>query len=278
MDLWQQGQDIHAQYMAELYDLQAKHWDACAPILEKRGKIISGEDDGGQGLRDFWLLAMQAHEDVKRCIEEWDEPVLRYVADINVAFTHEQQGFRIDFIFDENPFFTNVALAQRFFIDVDGQLRPGQGTAIDWRLGQNVTLCTLAKHEVSGDAHRHQQQHKRRNHHHFAGSKDAIRQRSGTKVVARDSFFHFFGEGGAGGAGVRVSVGEEEEAGAVMDEDGQVQTGLALKDEVIPFAVKYYTGEVNHDDDEDSGGWEDEDEDDDDGGGDGDDDDDDDDD
>jgi hypothetical protein len=40
----------------------------------------------------------------------------------------------------------------------------------------------------------------------------------------------------------------------------QVQVGLALKDEVIPFAVKYYTGEVNHDDDEDSGGWEDDDE------------------
>jgi hypothetical protein len=39
----------------------------------------------------------------------------------------------------------------------------------------------------------------------------------------RDSFFHFFGEGGAGGAGVRVSVGDDgEEAGAVMDEDGQV--------------------------------------------------------
>ncbi len=141
---------------------------------------------------------------------------------------------------------------QRFFVDADGQLRPGQGTAIDWRSGNNVTLCSQAKHEVAGDAHRHQQQHKRRNHHHFAGSKDAIRQRSGTKVrmsrvtppppplstltacctalalpqvVARDSFFHLFGEGGAGGAGVRVSVGEEgEEAGAVMDEDGQVET------------------------------------------------------
>ena len=48
----------------ELYDLQvmfsslffsaphkpqAKHWEACSPILEKRGKIISGEDDGGEG-------------------------------------------------------------------------------------------------------------------------------------------------------------------------------------------------------------------------------------
>lgn len=71
---------------------------------------------------------------------------------------------------------------QRFFVDADGQLRPGQGTAIDWRSGNNVTLCSQAKHEVAGDAHRHQQQHKRRNHHHFAGSKDAIRQRSGTKV------------------------------------------------------------------------------------------------
>jgi nucleosome assembly protein 1-like 1 len=37
----------------------------------------------------------------------------------------------------------------------------------------------------------------------------------------------------------------------------QVQVGLALKDEVIPFAVKYYTGEVNDDDDGDAEDWED---------------------
>ena len=32
------------------------------------------------------------------------------------------------------------------FVDAEGQLRPGQGTAIDWRAGQNVTLCVQAKH------------------------------------------------------------------------------------------------------------------------------------
>ena len=46
------------------------------------------------------------------------------------------------------------------------------------------------------------------------------------QLVSRDSFFHFFVEGAAGGAGVRVSVGEDgEEGGAVMDEDGQVGCG-----------------------------------------------------
>ncbi len=40
----------------------------------------------------------------------------------------------------------------------------------------------------------------------------------------------------------------------------QVQVGLALKDEVVPFAIKYYTGEANKqddDDDDDAGEWED---------------------
>ena len=36
-----------------------------------------------------------------------------------------------------------------------------------------------------------------------------------------------------------------------------MQVGLALKDEVIPFAVKYYTGEVNDDSDGDVEDWED---------------------
>ena len=47
----------------------------------------------------------------------------------------------------------------------------------------------------------------------------------------------------------------------------QVQVGLALMDEVVPFAVKYYTGEANKqdddDDDDDAGEWEDVDDDDD---------------
>ncbi len=34
---------------------------------------------------------MKAHDDVSRYIEEWDEEVLQYVADIDVAYTHEQQ-------------------------------------------------------------------------------------------------------------------------------------------------------------------------------------------
>ncbi len=43
------------------------------------------------------------------------------------------------------------------------------------------------------------------------------------QLVARDSFFHFFGEGAAAGAGVRAGAGEEGEKGAaVMDEDAQV--------------------------------------------------------
>jgi hypothetical protein len=42
-------------------------------------------------LAGFWLQAMQAHQDINGCIEEWDEQVLRYISDINVAYTHEQQ-------------------------------------------------------------------------------------------------------------------------------------------------------------------------------------------
>jgi hypothetical protein len=34
---------------------------------------------------------MQAHDDIKVCIEEWDEAVLQYVADVDVAYTHELQ-------------------------------------------------------------------------------------------------------------------------------------------------------------------------------------------
>ena len=34
---------------------------------------------------------MKAHDDVSRYVEEWDEEVLQHVADIDIAYTHEQQ-------------------------------------------------------------------------------------------------------------------------------------------------------------------------------------------
>ncbi len=34
---------------------------------------------------------MKEHQDIKGYIEEWDEQVLLYVADIDVTYTHEQQ-------------------------------------------------------------------------------------------------------------------------------------------------------------------------------------------
>jgi hypothetical protein len=43
------------------------------------------------GLKGFWLQAMKEHQDIKGYIEEWDEQVLLYVADIDVTYTHEQQ-------------------------------------------------------------------------------------------------------------------------------------------------------------------------------------------
>ena len=71
--------------------------------------------------------------------------------------------------------------------------------------------------------------HSSRRRRRFQRSFDIVCCSCRPQVVARDSFFHLFGEGGAGGAGVRVSVGEEgEEAGAVMDEDGQVESLMAI--------------------------------------------------
>jgi len=224
------------------------------------------EDDDVHGIPEFWLCAMKNEETISEMIQECDEPILKHLTDIQLHFTsklagNESMGFVLEFVFSPNEFFTNASLTKTYTMKCEPEeddpfsfdgpdIVACSGGNIDWSKGKNVTVKTVKKKQT----------------HKGKGQTRVVH-----KTIKNDSFFNFFNPPEA----PKDSADEEldEDLQALLEADFEI--GHFFREQLIPKAVLYFTGEAIEEDSDD----EDEDEeyeDDDDEGSDGDDDDDDD--
>jgi len=178
-----------------------------------------------------------------------------------------QKGFKLTFHFVENPFFENDVLWKEYYTEEDSPYTGEMTTTkikaceIDWKPGKNVTVETVKKKTKGG------------------GAKKA-KQKGKEKEEPRDSFFrNFFRNLSAGDPMPELGA---EEVRALCDEDDEddeegmlellmendYEIGTSVRDQLIPFAVRWYTGEaapdIDFDEDDEEEDEDDDDEDDDD--------------
>lgn len=254
------------------------------PLLKQRAEILSEkteakEDEANLGtpaLKGFWYHALDNHPAFKEgdcTLKEWDKPVLEYLKDIQSEVVDDDQAklsFRLDFIFAENPFFEETLLSKTYTVretspyNGETEIKEIKSTQITWKAGKDITVA-MVKKKVKG-----------------GGAKKA---KGKEKSEPRMSFFRTFmglnlTEGGSIPDGLEMLAEELKQQagldGADFDEDENVvgfmmerdfELGMAVKDNIIPFAVRWYTGEAcpeMGDDDSDDEESEEEDDDDDD--------------
>jgi len=185
-----------------------------------------------KGVPDFWLTIFKNVDMLAEMVQPHDEPVLKHLQDIQLKLK-AGSGFVLEFIFEPNEYFTNPILTKEYFIrfSVDTENPLGYegpdivrctGCTIDWKKGKNVTVRLVKK----------VQKHKNR------GTKRTV-----TQTVKNDSFFNFFEP---------PKVEEEEEP----DEDTEAlltadfEIGHFFRENIIPRAILYFTGEALDDDDD----------------------------
>lgn len=247
--------EIEREYEKQIQALQQKYNQMQKPILDDRMKVLTALSDGPvtgtPAISGFWATAMKNHPAFESVIEEWDEPVLEYIRDItkeDIDESDSNKGFKLTFFFAENPFFTNEILEKEYHLEESSPYTQEcdvtliKATEINWKDGKDVTIEKVAKKVKGG------------------GAKKAKQKKE--KEEPRDSVFrHFFRTlkpdmalpddvnlDDMGG----MCDEEDEEGGIVemlMDNDHEV--GMALRDQIIPFAVRWYTGEAAPDDDDD---------------------------
>jgi nucleosome assembly protein 1-like 1 len=279
---------IESKFYEEVHELEMKYASQYNPLYERRQQIVtaqveptdeecdwpSDEEDladeikekakieeisetkdtseeamnreNTKGIPDFWLTIFKNVDMIAEMIQPHDELILKHMLDLQLKLK-ASSGFVLEFIFEPNDYFSNPVLTKEYFIrfNLDTENPLGYegpdiikcaGCTIDWKPGKNVTVRQVKK----------VQKHKNR------GTKRTV-----TQTVKNDSFFNFFDP-------PKVEEDEEpdEDTEALLTADFEI--GHFMRENIIPRAILYFTGEALEDDDDYEGDEEDEDDDDDD--------------
>ncbi|XP_062512566.1 nucleosome assembly protein 1-like 1-B [Corticium candelabrum] len=258
---------VESRFYAEVHELECKYQSLYKEHYDKRATIVSGsyeptdeecewveEDDeeegedkkeedtepkasvvpeDAKGIPEFWLSAMKNIENLNQQIQEYDEPVLQHLTNVELEYTQNPTGFVLKFHFDPNDYFTDTVLTKTYEVKAevsndnpfafDGpEVTKSTGCKINWKKSKNVTVKMMKK----------KQKHKGHG-----------QSRVVTKQVKVDSFFNFFSP-------PEVPEGEEGEPDELEKLTFDYELGLFFRDRFIPRAVLYFTGEAIDDDDE----------------------------
>lgn len=260
--------ELQKEFEKKANELQLKYEALQAPLLTQRTEVLTKADgeskSGTPACPSFWLEALKHHPATEDEIQDWDCPVLEHLVDIKKLFLDEadiEKGFRLEFHFSENEFFTDKVLWKEFHVENASpytgeiEVKEIKCSKVDWKPGKDVTVETIKKKTKGGGAKKQKQKGKE-------------------TQEPRDSFFRNVFRNLKAGDPVPDDVNDEEARQMMDDEDdddemmnmlmeNDHEIGMAIRDQLIPFAVRWYTGEAapEQDDDED-----DEEEDDDDAG------------
>lgn len=240
---------IEREMDKELFELQQKFAALQEPLLDDRTTVLArkqesvDEKTGTPALKGFWLQALQNHPAMVDLLEQHDDPVLEYLTDVRYSFLSKEddRSFKLEFHFAENPYFTNSEVWKEYEVREESPYRV-QHTCeeirvgpIDWHAGKDVTVEIVNK-KAKGAA--------------------AKKGKNKEKKEPRPSFFRdFFRALKADGelpADVDVQRLQMEMEQECDDEDEYVkcllesdyERGCAVKNELVPWAVRWYTGEA----------------------------------
>lgn len=243
----------------EIAKLQ-RQWQAkFDPLLAERRQILDApSNEPGEGAakaspacKGFWFTALKRLPSTTDEIETHDEDALEYLSDVRASDldpNDENKGFKAEFEFVENPYFTNKILTVEF------QCKEGnpyaqevlceamKSTEIEWKPGKNITVEKVAKKVKGGGAKK---------------------KKAKETEEPRDSFFRSIFRNLKLGDDIPEDINAEEMMDEIDDEeefvkeylDNQMEIVKMIKEFLIPHAVRVFTGEAfpeGDDDDEDS--------------------------
>ncbi|XP_045787503.1 nucleosome assembly protein 1;2-like isoform X1 [Trifolium pratense] len=229
--------ELEAKFLEERAALEAKYQILYQPLYLKRFDIVNGvsEVEGvtaeatadtaeaeEKGVPSFWLNAMKNNDVLAEEITERDEGALKFLKDIKWTRIDDPKGFKLDFFFDSNPYFSNSVLTKTYhMVDEDEPiLEKAIGTEIEWLPGKCLTQKVLKKKPKKG-------------------SKNA---KPITKTETCESFFNFFNPPEVPEDDEDIDEDMAEELQNQMEQDYDI--GSTIRDKIIPHAVSWFTGEA----------------------------------
>nr|XP_058928311.1 protein SET-like [Kogia breviceps] len=123
---------LNEQASEEILKVEQKYNKLRQPFYQKRSELMAK-------IPDFGVTTFINHPQVSALLGEEDEEALRYLTRVKVTeFEDIKSGYRIDFYFDENPYFENKVLSKEFHLNESGD-PSSKSTEIKWKSGKDLT-------------------------------------------------------------------------------------------------------------------------------------------
>ncbi|KAK2094686.1 hypothetical protein P7K49_028424 [Saguinus oedipus] len=123
---------LNVQASEEILKVEQKYNKFRQPLFQKRSELIAK-------IPDFWVTTFGNHPQVSALLGEEDEEALHFLTRVEVTeFEDNKSGYRIDFYFDENPYFENKVLSKEFHLNESGD-PSSKSTKIKWKSGKDLT-------------------------------------------------------------------------------------------------------------------------------------------
>jgi hypothetical protein len=218
-------EECEAKLVHDLGEDELKKLEDAAPV----------EGTPTKGIPDFWYYALNNVGQIGDMIRDYDVPILKHLTEISSEIHSDPDGFTLRFHFEPNQYFSNTVIEKYYKLqltpdaedpfDYDGPMVTAtKGTKIDWKPEMNVTQKVVKKKQKKGSG---------------AG-------RFITKTVKTDSFFNFFDP-----PVTEMTEELDETESETLRSDFEI--GQIIRDQIIPRAVLFFTGEAADEDDFDFG-------------------------
>ena len=107
-----------ADYEVERKKLEDKYEARLTALYSRRFDVLVAKKAEAPS---FWRACLLNNKLLKQSIAEHDEAVLGYLTDIQTRYLpgdagEDTKGFALDFVFSENPYFTNTTLTKTYVI------------------------------------------------------------------------------------------------------------------------------------------------------------------
>eukprot|EP00164_Ancoracysta_twista_P012712 GFYU01020041.1.p1 GENE.GFYU01020041.1~~GFYU01020041.1.p1 ORF type:complete len:610 (-),score=252.27 GFYU01020041.1:128-1894(-) len=172
------------------------------------------------GVPLYWLHTLLRHPAWADELSDNDRKVLVYLQDIQLKTT--SNGFRLEFTFEGNPYFSNKTLSKEYTYTAGAvdKIAEITGCEVKWNAGKDVTIAQITKKVKAKGAKKKEEQTK-------------------TKSVA--SFFNFFKVTGTPGV---EGLGTVDQAtfDKVIKLELDSELAVNFKDEIIKHSYAYYCG------------------------------------
>uniref|UniRef100_A0A8I5T4W4 SET n=1 Tax=Pongo abelii TaxID=9601 RepID=A0A8I5T4W4_PONAB len=141
---------LNEQANEEILKVKQKYNKLRQPFSQKRSELIAK-------IPNFGVTTFVNHPQVSALLGEEDEEEQHYLTRVEVTeFEDIKSGYRIDFYFDENPYFENKVLTKEFHLNESGD-PSSKSTEIKWKSGKDLTKRSSQTQNKASRKRRHEE-------------------------------------------------------------------------------------------------------------------------